>query len=305
MIEAQRQMTQETEMSSIKEVALIGGTHGNELTGVKLIEHYRKKPDEITRDSFQTSLHLGNPHAIEKRVRYVDEDLNRAFSFDALEKTSADSLEAGRAAELNALLGPKMKNPKTDFILDLHTTTADMGITLIVYQKKFNLRMAAYIQSRMSGVHVYSSDKKYTETIGLQSIAPYSMLVEIGPIAQGLLRHDVYENMNEVCGHALDYIHKYNMEGYEFHGEIEAFQRGTLVHYPVDDNNRITAMIHKDFQNRNYEKLVPGAPVFCTFAGKTIFYEGKETGYPVFTNEAAYLEKKVAFRLNKKIKISL
>jgi aspartoacylase len=289
----------------IKKIAIIGGTHGNELTGIKLIEHYQDNPDRTTRSSFATHLCIGNPLAVHQKVRYVEDDLNRAFSYQELEKTPGKSLESQRAHELNQLLGPKMKDPKMDFILDLHTTTADMGITLIVYEKKFNLRMAAYIQSKMDNVHIFTSDKKYEDTIGLQSIAPHSMLVEIGPVAQGLLRHDVYDKMHSVCSHALDYVQKHNSEDYSFHGKIEAYQRGTLVYYPVDGNNRITAMIHKDFQAQNYKILKPGAPVFYAFGGKTILYDGSETGYPVFTNEAAYLEKNVAFRLNKKVTITV
>ena len=87
---------------------------------------------------------------------------------------------------------------------------------------------------------IYSSDKEYEETVGLQSIAPHSMLVEIGPIAQGLLRHDIYDTMQSVCNHAQDYIHKHNTENYSFHGKIETFQRGTMFNYPVDENNNIT-----------------------------------------------------------------
>lgn len=289
----------------INKLAIIGGTHGNELTGIKLVEYYQKNPEKITRKSFETHLYTGNPEAVLKKVRYVDEDLNRAFSYQALEKPPGENLELQRAHELNQLLGPKMKDPKMDFILDLHTTTADMGVTLIVYEKMFNLRMAGYIQSKMDDVHIYSSDKKYEDTIGLQSIAPHSMLVEIGPVAQGLLRHDVYDKMQAVCRHALDYVQKHNAEDYSFHGKIEAFQRGTVVYYPVDEYSRITAIIHKDFQHRNYELLKPGEPIFYTFGGETLFFEGNESGYPVFTNEAAYLEKNVAFRLNKKVALTV
>ena len=275
------------------------------MTGVKLIEYWQAHPEKIRRPGFETKLVIGNPMAVEQKDRYIDNDLNRAFSYSALEQSPDSSWESIRAHELNQLLGPKMKQPKTDFILDLHTTTADMGITLIVYEKEFNLQMAGYIQSKMSGVHIYSSDKLYEETIGLQSIAPHSMLVEIGPVAQGLLRHDIYEKMRDVCGHALDYVYKHNTEDYSFHGEIEAFQRGTMFHYPVDRENRITAMIHKDFQNRNYEMLEPGQPIFYTFGGDTILYDGQDSGYPVFTNEAAYLENNIAFRLNRKITITV
>lgn len=39
----------------------------------------------------------------------------------------------------------------------------------------------------------------------------------------------------------------------------------------------------------------PGDPIFQTFSGEEILYEGDATIYPAFINEAAYYEKKVAF----------
>jgi len=281
----------------IKTIAILGGTHGNELTGVKLIEHFQSNPGTIIRPGIQTKAILSNPPAIQKKVRYIDEDLNRAFHSSVLDLAPSTTWESRRAQELNTLLGPKMKDPKTDFIIDLHTTTANMGITLIVYEKPFNLQIAGYIQSKIKDVHIYSSDKLYEDTIGLQSIAPHSMLVEIGPIAQGLLRHDIYEKMQAVCSHALDYIQRHNTEGYCFHGKIKAFQRGETVGYPVDENNNIKAMIHKKFQDNNFIELKPGDPLFHSFDGQTIYYYTGTKGYPVFINEAAYLENHLALIL--------
>ena len=43
------------------------------------------------------------------------------------------SLEHRRARELNALLGPKRSaDPRTDFIIDLHNTTAQTGVALML-----------------------------------------------------------------------------------------------------------------------------------------------------------------------------
>ena len=42
------------------------------------------------------------------------------------------SYERERAAELNEMLGPKGSETSTDLIIDLHTTTANNGINLIM-----------------------------------------------------------------------------------------------------------------------------------------------------------------------------
>ena len=49
------------------------------------------------------------------------------------------------------------------------------------------------------------------------------------------------------------------------------------------------------FQDCDWEPLTPGDPMFQTFDGKTIPYEGAGAVYPTFINEAAYYEKQQAF----------
>lgn len=49
------------------------------------------------------------------------------------------------------------------------------------------------------------------------------------------------------------------------------------------------------FQDGDWEPLNPGDPMFQTFDGKTIHYQGSGTVYPTFINEAAYYEKQQAF----------
>jgi len=62
----------------------------------------------------------------------------------------------------------------------------------------------------------------------------------------------------------------------------------------------IQAMIHPRLQFTDYQPLHPGEPMFLTFEGDEIVYEGKSTVYPVFINEAAYYEKGIAMYLTQK-----
>ena len=59
-------------------------------------------------------------------------------------------------------------------------------------------------------------------------------------------------------------------------------------------------MIHTQLQFRDYDPLNPGDPMFVTFEGKDILYEGESTVYPIFINEAAYYEKGIAMHLSQK-----
>ncbi len=61
----------------IKRVAIVGGTHGNELTGVYLIKKFAQFPELVHRQSFECLTLLANPQAVQENRRYIDRDLNR------------------------------------------------------------------------------------------------------------------------------------------------------------------------------------------------------------------------------------
>lgn len=63
-----------------RRVAIFGGTHGNEMSGVTLVNLWVKNSAEIQRKRIETRAFITNPKAVEKCARYVDTDLNRAFS---------------------------------------------------------------------------------------------------------------------------------------------------------------------------------------------------------------------------------
>lgn len=58
-------------------------------------------------------------------------------------------------------------------------------------------------------------------------------------------------------------------------------------------------------QDRDFEPLQPGAPIFQMFNGEDVLYQGEPTVYPVFINEAAYYEKGVAFFQTEKLTFSV
>jgi succinylglutamate desuccinylase len=147
----------------VKSIVITGGTHGNETNGILIARYFesrlRSNPfpsDPIWRNyqSIQSiKVVYGNPRAIEQNTRYVEEDLNRCFLQEDLNRYKADDLkcpdtkkdlsyERRRAAELNELLGPKGSTEATDLIIDLHTTTSNTGVNMImsptdeVYQYK-------------------------------------------------------------------------------------------------------------------------------------------------------------------------
>jgi succinylglutamate desuccinylase len=120
--------------STVNVVGIVGGTHGNETNGVYLAKHFLKSPETVNRPSFETKVLLSNENAIKANLRYTETDMNRCFLLKDLEDSSVvDTYEQRRAKEIDQLLGPKgSATPTTDFIFDLHNTTAGTGVALLM-----------------------------------------------------------------------------------------------------------------------------------------------------------------------------
>ncbi len=99
----------------IKNIAITGGTHGNELTGVYLVKKWQNNPELLKRSNFETITKLMNTRAIKEVRRYVDQDLNRSFGVTDLANDDLDVHEAKLAKELNEVLGKKGSKDSGDY----------------------------------------------------------------------------------------------------------------------------------------------------------------------------------------------
>lgn len=173
----------------VRRAALCGGTHGNERTGVTVIarrralsaQHISPQSEETRNDTSGEAFHnwevdpgplpaptvphtfslesvISNPKAVAENRRYIDFDLNRSFSASLLASKEQPGYEAQRALYLNTLLGPKgSESTQCDFIIDLHTTTARLGPTVIIREDDLFARwIAAYIVHDVPEVRVMS-----------------------------------------------------------------------------------------------------------------------------------------------------
>lgn len=282
-------------MSKIKRVVIVGGTHGNELTGIYLVKKFERSPDLIVRSSFESLTLLANPKAYEIGKRYVEIDLNRCFRRRDLENLSMSSYEAQRAKEIYHAFGSRGSQP-ADFVIDLHSTTSNMGLTLILASKHpVNLQLAAYLTSVNPNVKLLYSDTENQDNPCLDSISEFGCTVEVGPIAQNTLGAALFQQTEALIDSILDYLEAYNQDNLRIPEQfLTIYQYIGVIDYPRNERGEIQAIIHPQFQFKDYEPLNPGAPIFLTFDGQAIAYEGTSTVYPVFINEAAYYEKGIA-----------
>ncbi|MCU4924619.1 succinylglutamate desuccinylase/aspartoacylase family protein [Halobacteria archaeon AArc-dxtr1] len=83
------------------EFAVLAGVHGDEPGGVRAIERLLDQRPAVDRP---VKLVVANEHALERQVRFVDEDLNRAFPGDPEAKTHEGRLAYELTQELKDCL---------------------------------------------------------------------------------------------------------------------------------------------------------------------------------------------------------
>lgn len=294
--------------SPLSRVAICGGTHGNEMSGVYMVREIQKQKVDQTGSVSITTV-LSNPRAVDACRRYMETDLNRCFTDALLSAPITDSTpyEMRRARELNAQLGPKGSQEAVDLLCDIHNTTANMGMCLIFYASDWiNWHIYKYIQSKMTSVPVRAIyvDLPRSEAYSLESVGKHGFAIEVGPQPNGVLRADVFNMVKEAVDLTIEWLQKFNSGSTFEGGEVEAYTWVKSVDYPRDPTtNEITAAIHPQLQDNDFKLLQSGDPTFLSFSGETVKHEGEDL-YPFFVNECAYYEKKIAFHLGKKITLT-
>lgn len=285
-------------------MAITGGTHGNEYTGVWCVKQYRSDPKQIARPHLETSALLCNPRAVQLNRRFVDTDLNRAFSGAALTDKDLPGYEHNRAKVLDSILGPKgSESPAADFIIDLHTSTANMGVTFcLTPADSLAFRCAAYVQQQMPGERVFLLIEGATEGAtavanmtgagAVSTVGKHGFEIEVGPTPQGLLHDPSIQLMRTAIQHSLDYL-----EGAS-NGAAPVVPRHVLAYcdcgkipWEVDGDDFPTACTHAALQDRDFQPIKRGEPVLRHRDGSEMRYEGEDGLVGVFINEAAYYSK--------------
>ncbi|KAL1023556.1 hypothetical protein UPYG_G00042350, partial [Umbra pygmaea] len=305
-------MMEPVSTSPLSRIAICGGTHGNEMSGVYLVRELQKQNLEKVGAASITTV-ISNPRAIAMCKRYTDMDLNRCFTDALLSSPLKDDTpyELRRAQELNALLGPKGSLQAMDLVCDLHNTTANVGLSLITYFNKdwLILHIYRHIQRSITSapVRLILLDIPYADAYSVDTLGKHSLSFEVGPQPHGVIRADIFNIMKEAVNKTLDWVQCYN-SGRAFEGgEVDdVYIHVKSIEYPKDPvTNHITAAIHPQLQDRDFGLLHQGEPMFLTFSGDVLKYEEEEALHPFFVNECAYYEKNIAFHLARKIKITI
>ncbi|MBC7004688.1 aspartoacylase [Photobacterium sp. BZF1] len=296
-----------TGTKKLNKVAIVGGTHGNEFSGIYLLRKWRETPQLVERDSLTVETVFANPKAFEENKRYLDCDMNRQFGHDDLNNPELANYEQSRAKAINAQLGPK-GNAKTNFIIDLHNTTSNMGPSLILLQTDaFNRQLGAYVSAKMpNAVIVLEDHVAVHEHCFLSSITEQGVIVEIGPQPQSVIRQDVLDWMEEMTGHILDFVDLHNRDALpDLPASYYAFKYHETLKLPENAQGERIGMVHRNVQDADFKLLRHGDPIFTLFDGQEICWDGDYEAYPHFINEAAYYDNNLAMSLAKKVVVTV
>ena len=281
------------------DVLVVAGTHGNELNAPWLLQQWNHQPDLINSAGLSIQRLVGNPQAQAAMRRYIDRDLNRSFRPDLLEQSGGD-LEVRRARELVGRFGPKGGEP-CSVVLDLHSTTAAIGCSLVLYGRRpADLALAALVQGAL-GLPIYLHESDSAQTGFLVERWPCGLVVEVGPVPQGVLESRIVRQTRiavEVCLEVLAAVRLGVMRP----------PRQVVVHrhlgscdVPRGGSDQPHALIHQRLQGRDWVPLKPSDAMFQAADGTTVETPQIENpSIPVFINEAAYAEKHIAFSLTKR-----
>ncbi|XP_064201064.1 N-acyl-aromatic-L-amino acid amidohydrolase (carboxylate-forming) A-like isoform X2 [Anguilla rostrata] len=202
-------------LPAVSRVAVCGGTHGNELSGVYLVRELQKKKKGGA-DDVSVTMVISNPRAVQQCRRYVETDLNRCFTAATLSAPVSDKTpyEMVRAQELNALLGPKGADEAADLLCDLHNTTSNMGLCIFspVACDWVCMQIYRHLQREMPSwpVKYLSFERPAAEAFSLDSVGKHGLTIEIGPQPHGVVRADIFNAMKEGVRLMLDWIQKFN-----------------------------------------------------------------------------------------------
>ena len=289
-------------------VLVVAGTHGNELNGPWLLDHWQRHPGSLARHGLALELVVGNPEARAAGRRYLDHDLNRSFEPTLLADPSRREREVERARQLLARHGPGGERPAL-VAIDLHSTTAAMGNCLVVYGRRpADLALAAAVQARL-GMPIYLHEGDARQRGYLAERWPCGLVVEVGPVPQGVVRAAVARQTQLALEAGLALLAAAREGRLPQPRPLVVHRHLLSLDLPRHPDGDAAATLHPLRQDRDWRPMVAGDPLFLDADGGTIPYvppaaldpaDREGPVWPVFNHEAAYGEKGIALSLTRR-----
>ena len=289
---------------AVGRVLVVAGTHGNEINAPWLLDRWQRDPRSAPDTDLVVEWRLGNPAARAASRRYLERDLNRSFDPALLQATEPVALEVERARQLLADCGPTGTTPCL-VAFDLHSTTAAMGNSLVVYGRRpADLALAAAVQGDL-GLPVYLHEADARQTGYLVERWPCGLVIEVGPVPQGVLAPAILRQTRLGLESGLAALERAALGTLRLPPQLVVHRHLGSLDLPRHADGSPAAVLHPERLGRDWQPLRQGDPLFLDGEGATLAYvppTGLEDRvvWPVFINEAAYGEKGIALSLTQR-----
>jgi len=136
-------------------IAFVGGTHGDELTGIEVVKKMESFLEEKEIVKGTVFLIIANPEAVKQKKRFIDEDLNRVFHLNFSDPEAVKNInwwggespnnlkpkkklnyERKRALDLSEILSMQ------DFVFDIHSTIQKGKSFVLLFDEKKQKKLA-------------------------------------------------------------------------------------------------------------------------------------------------------------------
>ena len=282
---------------TIKKILIVSGTHGNEINPIWAVNQLNKK-DNNTDNDIQYKVIIGNPLAYEKGIRYIDADLNRSFN-SIQDNHSKNIYEINRANFLVQQFGINGYEP-CELAIDLHTTTSNMGTSIVMYgRREKDFCLAALLQNKF-GLPIYLHEKDKKQSGFLVEAWPCGLVIEIGAVAQNFYDPKIIKRFSIIISSLRKEINNLKNNLVALPKQLIVYVHQGSIDYPRDKDGKIDGLIHPERINQDWKATKRGDPLFIDIRGNVHRYQGEEIMWPVFIGEAAYKEKNIAMSCTRK-----
>ena len=284
---------------TVQRILIVSGTHGNEINPIWAVKQFNSEENSLKK-GIEYEYIIGNPLAYEKGCRYIDADLNRSFNESKNYQQQNKSIyENNRANFLVDQFGVNGSSP-CQIAIDLHTTTANMGTSIVMYGRRLtDFCLAALLQNKF-GLPIYLHEKDESQTGFLVEAWPCGLVIEIGAVAQNFYDPKIINRFLIIMTSLREEIDKLKNNLIQLPKELIVHVHQRSVDYPRDEKGDINGLIHPERINQDWKMVEKGDPLFLDSQGITHKYDEDKLIWPVFIGEVAYKEKKIAMSYTNK-----
>ena len=284
---------------TVQKILIVSGTHGNEINPIWAANQISNEENAIYKN-IEYKYIIGNPLAYEKGSRYVDTDLNRSFNVSKNNHHENKNIyEINRANFLVKQFGINGYEP-CQIAIDLHTTTANMGTSIVMYGRRIkDFCLAALLQNKF-GLPIYLHEKDHKQTGFLVEAWPCGLVIEIGAVAQNFYDPKIINRFLIIISSIRKEINKLKNNLIKLPEQLIVHVHQGSIDYPREKNGDISAIIHPQRMNQDWKPIKKGDPLFLDSQDNVHRYKKGDVMWPVFIGEVAYKEKNIAMSFTSK-----